>query len=187
MTINDRLHITMASNECTVHTLKYVCTLFPLRAWFFMFFCVRFSFCFCFGYMIHSLWVDITHLDIYPHSSGLPHWYWAALPLKQPWTTWVNWPISKHNEVQTKSICMFWVMYCDLTHCGLVMPYSKKDGSANGFLPDGTKQLPKPMLTCHHWCPLTLILGQCLLQYSRYQYPKNCVWNLHISNHSIIS
>ena len=43
-----------------------------------------------------------------------------------------------------------------LTHCGLVTPYGKYNmynwvniGSDNGLLPDRTKSLPDPMLTCH--------------------------------------
>ena len=45
-----------------------------------------------------------------------------------------------------------------LTHCGLVRPYGDielvNNGSGNGLLPDGTKPLPKPMLTCQ-WNTIT--------------------------------
>ena len=41
-----------------------------------------------------------------------------------------------------------------LDHCGLATPYGVgievNIGSGNGLLPDGTKPLPKPMLTYHH-------------------------------------
>ena len=41
-----------------------------------------------------------------------------------------------------------------LTHCGLVTPYGGKDLGRHwfrfGFLPDGTRPLPKPMLTYRH-------------------------------------
>ena len=33
-------------------------------------------------------------------------------------------------------------------------------GSGNGLLPDGTKPLPKPMLTDHQRSPVTFIVGQ---------------------------
>ena len=38
-----------------------------------------------------------------------------------------------------------------LTYCGLVMPYKiwVNNGSGDDLLPDGTKQLPAPILTCH--------------------------------------
>ena len=32
-------------------------------------------------------------------------------------------------------------------------------GSGNGLLPDSTEPLPEPMLTDHHWSPLTFILA----------------------------
>ena len=41
------------------------------------------------------------------------------------------------------------------THCGLVTQYGSIDlghiGSSSGVLPDGTKPLPKPILTRHKW------------------------------------
>ena len=49
-----------------------------------------------------------------------------------------------------------------LTHCGLVTSYGDRDlgqhwlrchHSGNGLLSDGTKPLPKPMLTDHQWSP----------------------------------
>ena len=33
-------------------------------------------------------------------------------------------------------------------------------GLGNSLLPDGTKPFPEPMLTEHHWIPVTFILGQ---------------------------
>ena len=33
-------------------------------------------------------------------------------------------------------------------------------GPGNGLLPDGTKPLPEPMLTCHKYGPVTFIWGQ---------------------------
>ena len=48
-----------------------------------------------------------------------------------------------------------------LTHCGLVTREAWVNiGSGNGLLPDGTKPLPEPMLTGHHWSPVASILGQ---------------------------
>ena len=51
-----------------------------------------------------------------------------------------------------------------LTHCGPVTPYATEIwvniGSGNGLVPDGTRTLPKPMLTNHHWCFVTLTWGQ---------------------------
>ena len=68
-------------------------------------------------------------------------------------------------------------------------------GSGNGFLPDGNKPLPEPMLTDHQWSPVTFILGlfhwRCLnhqswnpcenyiskisFKFSRGQWDKHCV------------
>ena len=51
-----------------------------------------------------------------------------------------------------------------LTPCGAVTPYGVIDvvniGSANGFLPDGTKPLPKPMLNNQQWGLVTFSRGQ---------------------------
>ena len=35
--------------------------------------------------------------------------------------------------------------------CGGGMPCNEAGASVNGLLPDGTKPLPGPILTCHHW------------------------------------
>ena len=50
-----------------------------------------------------------------------------------------------------------------LTHCGLGMPYGWHRfniGSGNGLLPDGTKPLPKPMLTNHQLGQVKITCGQ---------------------------
>ena len=48
---------------------------------------------------------------------------------------------------------IFETSICPLTYCDLVMPYAPqiwvKIGLGNGLLPDGTKPLPKPILTNH--------------------------------------
>ena len=60
-----------------------------------------------------------------------------------------------------------------LIHCGLMMPYGDRDlvniGSGNCLLPDGTKPLLKPMLTCHQWGPITFIWGQFHKKYPSHQ------------------
>ena len=48
--------------------------------------------------------------------------------------------------------------------------------SGNGFLPDGTKPLPEPMLTDHQWSPVTFILGQFHNRRSNHHSLKS-VWN----------
>ena len=52
-------------------------------------------------------------------------------------------------------------------------------GSGNGLLPDGTKPLPEPMLTDHHWSPVTFISGQYHQRCLNHQSLKS-VWKLHI-------
>ena len=54
-------------------------------------------------------------------------------------------------------------------------------GSVYGLWPDGTKQLPEPMLTDHQWSPVTFILGQFRKGCLNRQWLK-AVWNLHIQN-----
>ena len=48
---------------------------------------------------------------------------------------------------------LFDSLVMQLTHYGLVTPYGNRElgqhCSGNGLLPDGTKPLPEPMLTCH--------------------------------------
>ena len=64
----------------------------------------------------------------------------------------------------------WWV--CMLTECGLVTPcVSVNTSSGNGFVPDGTKSLPEPVLTYHQWASETLS-------------PKNFSWDLadHLYN-----
>ena len=45
-------------------------------------------------------------------------------------------------------------------------------GSGNGLLPEGTKPLPEPMLTSHHWGPVTITSGQIHKRYLSHQSPK---------------
>ena len=52
-------------------------------------------------------------------------------------------------------------------------------GSGNGLFPDGTKPLPKPMLTDHQWSPVTFILGQFHKRCLNHQSLK-FVWKLHV-------
>ena len=54
-------------------------------------------------------------------------------------------------------------------------------GSSNSLLPDGTKPLPKPMLTCHQWGPVTTTYGQFHKRYFNYQ-PLKLAWKLLIQN-----
>ena len=48
-----------------------------------------------------------------------------------------------------------------LTNCGIVTPYSDIDqvniGSGNGWVPDGTEPLPKPMVTYRQYGPMNVI------------------------------
>ena len=52
-------------------------------------------------------------------------------------------------------------------------------GSGNGFLPDGTKPIPEPMLTDHQWSPVTFILRQFHKRCLNHQSLKS-IWKLHI-------
>ena len=54
-------------------------------------------------------------------------------------------------------------------------------GSGNGLLPDGTKPLPKPMLTYHQWRPVTFILGWFNKRCLNHQSLKS-IWKLHIKD-----
>ena len=56
-------------------------------------------------------------------------------------------------------------------------------GLGNGLLPDGTKPLPKPMLTYHQCGPLAIIPGQYLFEYSRYQSVVLEISHLRSDNH----
>ena len=52
-------------------------------------------------------------------------------------------------------------------------------GSGNGLLPDGTKPLPEPMLTYHHWSLVAFTWEQFHMKCSRYL-PLIWVWKLLI-------
>ena len=52
-------------------------------------------------------------------------------------------------------------------------------GSGNGLLPDVTKPLPEPMLTYHHWSPVTSISGQFHERCINHQSLKSA-WKLHV-------
>ena len=60
-----------------------------------------------------------------------------------------------------------------VTHCGLVTSYGDTDlgniGWDNGVLPDDTKPLPEPILTCHQW-------GIVAFSVSNHQ-PHDCLLN----------
>ena len=77
-----------------------------------------------------------------------------------------------------------------LTHCCLVTPYGDRVlvniGSGNGLLPDGTKPLPEPMLTNHHWNLVTFISGRFHKRCLNHQSLK-FVWKLHNWNFNQIS
>ena len=52
-------------------------------------------------------------------------------------------------------------------------------GSGNGLVPNGTKPLPKPMLTNHQWCAVAHSWGQFHWKWSRYlSLIHVCVWKL---------
>ena len=65
------------------------------------------------------------------------------------------------------------------SHCGIWFKIWVNIGSVYGLWPDGTKQLPEPMLTDHQWSPVTFILGQFHKGCLNRQWLKS-VWNLHI-------
>ena len=77
-----------------------------------------------------------------------------------------------------------------LTYCGLVTPYGDRVlvniCSGNGLLPDGTKPLPEPMLTYHHWNLVTFISGRFHKRCLNHQSLKS-VWKLHNWNFNQIS
>ena len=62
--------------------------------------------------------------------------------------TWMNTPVTWWCYMATK----IWVNI----------------GSGNGLLPDGTKPLPEPVLTCHLWDPFAFSWGQFRSNCSRY-------------------
>ena len=54
-------------------------------------------------------------------------------------------------------------------------------GSGNGFMPDGNKPLPEPMLTYHHWHISTFIRGRFHNRYLSHLSTK-LVWQLLLPN-----
>ena len=51
--------------------------------------------------------------------------------------------------------------------------------SGNGLVLSGTKPLPEPMLTCHHYSPITFIWGQFHMKYFSHQL-QELTWKLLI-------
>ena len=91
-------------------------------------------------------------------------------------------------------MCLLWVIWRKittiywewtdvlLTHCSLLIPYGNIDiclGWGNGLLSDGTKPLPKPMLTYHPWGSLAFSWGQVHRNGSKYHSLQNS-WMLNI-------
>ena len=82
--------------------------------------------------------------------------------LYQSWRSWLkdSWGRGKPGWIRKKV----------LTHCGLVAPYIWFNiGSGNDLLPDGTKPLPEPMLTCHQSGPVPFFWGQFHKRYLSHQ------------------
>ena len=61
------------------------------------------------------------------------------------------------------------------------------NGSSYGLVPDGTKPLPEPMLTCHLWGPMTITWEQFHSEYPRHYsaewISKSNFWNYCFISH----
>ena len=66
---------------------------------------------------------------------------------------------SEENSLENITSIMKWRLFCSYPHCfnsfwpcnSVWQHRSVNIGSGNGLLPDSTKPLPEPVLTCHQW------------------------------------
>ena len=111
-------------------------------------------------------WVSslLTRCDAGHHIDGWNHAHWSC--------SGSQYILGKKFDHVTQ-LCNFSWAQIILTHCDLMMPCNNIDlgqhCSGNGLLPDGTKPLPEPMLTCFQWSPVTFIWRLFHKRYLSYQ------------------
>ena len=123
--------------------------------------------------------IDLGQINIGSDNGFLPN---STKPLPEPMVTYHQWrsvdlrPISKEElkfsipKMTLKNILVNLLPHLSGANQLTVNSLWPSDaiwqqiwvntGSGNGLLPDGTKPLPKSMLTHHQWSPVTFILGQ---------------------------
>ena len=82
-------------------------------------------------------------------------------------------------KVSLSLILLVFILCIYILYIYIYAPIGLNNGSGNGLLPDGTKPLPEPMLTCHHcgfWHSWRVISEEI---YTWYEY-ENCRVN-HIA------
>ena len=139
--------------------------------------------------LVAKLWLGACLTDAKP----LPGWMFNIDESLSIWPLGTNFNLiwtkivflkKMHLKISSAKQLPFWSIPNVLTHCGLVTPYDDMDlgewfGTGNNLLPDGTKPLPKRMLTYHQWGSLADTWDQLHRKWPRYQLIK-WVWKIQL-------